>query len=261
MESLKLKKSTLNSPPDDTNDAGWVALHRKIMEGEYWLSEPFTRAQAWIDLILLANHKQGYIRKRGIPIEVQRGQVGYSEETLALRWRWSREKIRRFLKELKSSGSIMRIPAHQNSKLSNLISITNYDLYQATVHQAIQQTDIKRYRNNNDNNKKNTYIPVFNFWNRQEIIVHRRLSDKDCSAINIALRDFSQEEIFHAITNYATVLKSSEHYFKHRWTLRDFLQRGLRKFVNEADPLGNFKKESFNQADKRTEAALKELAG
>jgi hypothetical protein len=62
---------------------GWIKLHRIIMDHPDWLSEPFTRAQAWVDLLLLANYKTGHIRKRGILIEVQRGQVGYSEETPA----------------------------------------------------------------------------------------------------------------------------------------------------------------------------------
>ena len=110
---------------------GWIKLHRKIMDGAYWLSEPFTRAQAWIDLLLLANHTPGHIRKRGILIEVQRGQVGFSEESLVARWKWSRGKVIRFLSELKSNQKISRNPVQQNPKLSSLITIVNYDLYQS----------------------------------------------------------------------------------------------------------------------------------
>jgi hypothetical protein len=55
------------------NNTGWIKLHRIIMDHPDWLAEPFTRAQAWVDLLLLANHKVGHIRKRGILIEVQRG--------------------------------------------------------------------------------------------------------------------------------------------------------------------------------------------
>jgi uncharacterized phage protein (TIGR02220 family) len=110
---------------------GWIKLYRKIMENDYWLSEPFTRAQAWIDLLLLANHTTGHIRKRGILIEVQRGQVGYSEKTLSARWKWSRGKVLRFLSQLKSRSQITRNPVQQNRNLSSLITIINYDLYQS----------------------------------------------------------------------------------------------------------------------------------
>jgi hypothetical protein len=55
-----------------------------------------------------------------------------------------------------------------------------------------------------------------------------------------ALAVYSAAEIAEAIANYATVLASDEHYFSHRWTLRDFLVRGLNNFVAEAKPLENF---------------------
>ena len=150
---------------------GWISLHRKIMDNKYWLSEPFTRAQAWVDLLLLANHKPGQIRKRGILIDVNRGQVGFSEESLAARWRWSRGKVLRFLSELKTGQQIERVPVQQNPKLSSLISIINYDFYQSgdttkeqkAEQQTVQQTDIKRYRNNNDNKEKKEYMSDSDF--------------------------------------------------------------------------------------------------
>jgi hypothetical protein len=130
---------------------GWIRLHRKIMEGKYWLSEPFTRAQAWVDLLILANHKTGTIRKRGILIEVQRGEVGYSEEALARRWRWSRGKVRRFISELVSERSILRNPVQQNIHLSSLIFIINYDCYQTdrTTNGTTNGTGTIRRRRNN----------------------------------------------------------------------------------------------------------------
>jgi len=144
---------------------GWIRLHRRIMENRYWSSEPFTRAMAWIELLLLANHTTGYIRKRGILIEVQRGQVGLSEESLAARWKWSRGKVTRFLSELIKTHQISRLPVQQNPKLSCLITITNYDLYQSTDTIAgttnEQLTDNKRYRNNNNKNDKNDKNKIF----------------------------------------------------------------------------------------------------
>jgi len=119
------------------------------METPEWLAEPFTRAQAWVDLLLLANHKRGHIRKRGILIEIQRGQVGFSEESLAARWKWSRGKVLRFLRQLIEKSQISRNPVHQNSKLSNLITITNYELYQSdsTTSGTTNGTGTRRIRN------------------------------------------------------------------------------------------------------------------
>jgi len=104
------------------------------METPEWLAEPFTRGQAWVDLLLLANHERGFIRKRGILVAVDRGQVGYSERSLAERWRWSRNKVRRFLVELTRLSRISRkisektIP--KKTSVSTLIYIINYNRYQ-----------------------------------------------------------------------------------------------------------------------------------
>ncbi len=141
---------------------GWVKLHRQIAENKLWLAEPFTKAQAWIDLILLANHKDGQILSRGIWVEVKRGQVGWSEVKLAERWKWSRGKLRRFLGELKTVQQIEQ----QNGNVTSLITITNYEQYQSTEqqngHQTVQQTDSKRYTNKNgkkeENEKKKSFV-------------------------------------------------------------------------------------------------------
>ncbi len=130
-----------------TKNNGWVKLHRKLADNELWLSEPFTRGQAWIDLLLLANHKTGFIRRRGIMVKVERGQVGYSEEALSKRWRWSKGKLRRFFCELAGRSMISRqnaeitVPKNdlknqpktvlKKTSVSALIYIENYDRYQA----------------------------------------------------------------------------------------------------------------------------------
>ena len=122
-----------------------------------WLSEPFTRSQAWIDLLLLANHEYGYFYIRGNKIDVQRGEVARSEEQLALRWKWSRGKLRGFLKALKNEQQIEQ----QKSKLINKIVIVNYDNYQNSVQQTEQQkadrkpTESRQKDINNNNNNNN----------------------------------------------------------------------------------------------------------
>lgn len=116
--------------------------------------------QAWIDLLIIANNDESYIYVRGNKVEIKRGQIGKTQDTLAERWRWSRGKVVRFLDELQKNGQIVQ----QKSKLINLISIVNYELYQCgsttesttdsasnsttdglqieqqTVHQTVQQS-------------------------------------------------------------------------------------------------------------------------
>lgn len=105
---------------------GWIKLHRKITDHPDYLGETFTRMQAWIDLLLTANYRDGFIRVRGIAVPVKRGQVAISTVALAKRWVWSRGKVQRYLNELETSKQIEQ----QNSNVITLISIVKYESYQ-----------------------------------------------------------------------------------------------------------------------------------
>lgn len=135
--------------------SGWVSLHRQIQENELYFLEPFTKAQAWIDLILNANHKENIVSIRGNVIKIKRGQIGWSELTMAKRWKWSKNKVRRFLKYLET---IQQIEQQKDRFITTIITILNYDKYQndtADDKAERQQKDSRRYINNNDNNENN----------------------------------------------------------------------------------------------------------
>ena len=129
--------------------SGWVKIHRQIMENPMWESEPFTRSQAWIDMVMLANHSPGHIRVRGNIVNLSRGQLGWSRPALALRWEWSRGKVARFMQTLENEQQIVQ----QKSFITSVITITNYEHYQgngtadstadstADGQQTVQQTD------------------------------------------------------------------------------------------------------------------------
>jgi hypothetical protein len=137
------------------NNQGWVSIHRKILNSDLWVSEKFTKGQAWIDLILLANREPHILTIRGNDVEIQIGQVGWSEDSLASRWSWSRMKVRRFKLWLKRYNRI----DYTTNKVLGVITILNYTQYQnieqQTIQQTIQQKDIRRYTNNKDNKEDN----------------------------------------------------------------------------------------------------------
>ena len=116
---------------------GWIKIHRNITENPMYFSEPFTRMQAWIDLLLLANYRDGAIYVRGNKIDVKRGQIAKSQEFLATRWRWSRGKVLRFLAELQKCGQIVQ----QKNNVTTIISVVNYEYYQQDGTTDGQQTD------------------------------------------------------------------------------------------------------------------------
>ena len=138
---------------------GYFKVFRSLINSEFWLQEPFTRGQAWVDLIGMARHKDGYKRKRGIRVESPRGTVVVSEPELAGRWQWSRGKIRRFLRELEMEQQIVQ----QKCNVSTLITIINYEKFQGSDtaddtedgQQTVQQTDSNYYNRKKGKKGKN----------------------------------------------------------------------------------------------------------
>lgn len=105
---------------------GWIKLHRMIFKNKLYFKEPFTSLQAWVDLLLLASYEPTHFFIRGARIDLKRGQIGYSELSLAERWQWSRNRVRNFLDYLETEQQISYI----KNNLTTIISIINYDLYQ-----------------------------------------------------------------------------------------------------------------------------------
>jgi len=86
------------------------------------------------------------------------------------------------------------------------------------------------------------------------LIEHREsyLADaKTRAAVERALRVYPVEAVVAAVENYATVLAGDEYRWDYRWTIVDFLKRGLDRFVSEAQPLRNFRVrgEKFGRRD------------
>lgn len=142
---------------------GWVKLHRKIQDNDFWTCEKFTRGQAWVDLILLCNHQDSFYYKRGVKIDVKRGQLGRSIVELSDRWSWSRNKVTKFLNDLEKEQQIKQ----QKTNITMIITVLNYDLYQNEEpkgQQIEQQKGSKRAAKGqqkdtykNDNNSNNEY--------------------------------------------------------------------------------------------------------
>ena len=106
---------------------GYIKLYRQIFANEIWNDkEPFDRRSAWIDLLLLANHKDHTIIYKGKTIEVKRGQVNRSVYQLAERWNWSRGRVKRFLDLLKK----LKMCTTDSTSDGTTITIINYTIYQ-----------------------------------------------------------------------------------------------------------------------------------
>lgn len=116
----------------------WIRLHRKLMDDPLYFAEPFSKMQAWIDLLLLANFADRVTFIRGNRVTIKRGQVAYSREWFSGRWRWSRGRVERFLSMLENDRKIVQRKSH----IISVVTIVNYDFYQKTECATNDTTEI-----------------------------------------------------------------------------------------------------------------------
>ncbi len=92
-------------------------------------------------------------------------------------------------------------------------------------------------------NGDNPAKTLFEYWNSLEIIQHRSI-EKYRRHLEATLKTYAPEEIGEAMKNYRDILDGEAYFFKHRWTLDEFLSRkgGLEKFLTVNNPFDNFRK-------------------
>lgn len=140
---------------------GWIALYRQIENHWLWDDKPFSKGQAWIDLLLQANHDESKFLLGNDLILLKKGTFLTSELKLMERWGWGKGKTRAFLDLLQKDNMIVK----QTDRRKTVINIVNYERFSNFENFNIPQTDHLRTTvgpqadtNNNDNNYNNIYI-------------------------------------------------------------------------------------------------------
>lgn len=137
---------------------GWVPISRQLQDHWLWNDKPFSKGQAWIDLIMLANHEEVKKPYKNQITTFERGTVSLSLSELSNRWGWSRHKVRDFLNTLKTDAML---DIKRTGKITAIV-IENYAFYNDVKNAKGQEKDEKRTvcgqfadTNNNDNNDNN----------------------------------------------------------------------------------------------------------
>lgn len=105
---------------------GWICLHRSIQDSWVWQNESFSRGQAWIDLLLTANHEDHKIVVDNDLMTIKRGQMLTSVRKLSERWKWSVKRTQKFLKILEEDQMLTK----KSGKRYTLLTILNYAKFQ-----------------------------------------------------------------------------------------------------------------------------------
>lgn len=128
-------------------DKGWIKLNRQIQE--HWIWNDPEKLKAWLDILLLANHEAKKVGMREGLITIRRGQFITSIGKLADRWKWSRERVRRYLKLLERDGMITR----KSDTFKTTITVVNYGKFQGERH-TFETSDETPNKSSNETSDK-----------------------------------------------------------------------------------------------------------
>ncbi len=151
----------LESDPSSMSGEGWVAVRREMRNHHLvGFGQPvppadeargfvYSRAEAWLDLIMECKYKDGSVMNGGKRMELKPGQLTGARSWLAHRWNWTPKTVRGFLSKLEEDGMIERTaPGITETSLSTdrvlngtqkgqqrgteaqIITICNYSQYQ-----------------------------------------------------------------------------------------------------------------------------------
>ncbi len=117
---------------------GKVTFPKLLFDREVLTCEPANRKSALVDLNAWANDRDRTIKVGGADVKLKRGQLAYSQQTLAKLWRWDKDKVHRVLTEFQNEGLI----TFDSSNRTTIITILDYTIYNCdTAAQPEAETD------------------------------------------------------------------------------------------------------------------------
>ena len=111
------------------SDAGWVKIHRKIMNSSVW-SDPL-RLKAWLHCVLSANHEDNEIFRNGNVVKVKKGQFITSNRRLQEEWGCSTNTVKKILNQF---TELDMIRYSTETRRYTVITLINYGVYQDRVY-------------------------------------------------------------------------------------------------------------------------------
>ena len=114
-------------------DKGYIPLFRKITENWVWNDKPFSKGQAWIDLLLRCNNtdeiKEVALGNKVFHLEP--GELIVSLDKLQYSWGWGQKKVRLFLEQLNNAKMVSK----KGTKKGIRITLLNQPNYKNWVKQ------------------------------------------------------------------------------------------------------------------------------
>lgn len=96
-------------------NVGWIKLFRKLIDNRMYFDEPFDKTHAWIDLLLNADSE---------------GQLRVTVKELAKRWKWSTNKVRRYIADITADGMVQIDGTFVGTKGGTILTLVKYKDFQ-----------------------------------------------------------------------------------------------------------------------------------
>lgn len=125
---------------------GWIKLHRKMLDNPIVMKDADHLA-VWVYLLLHATHKEYPALFRGKKIVLQPGELITGRKSIADALCIDEFKVYRVLNDLKEEHQI----AQQTGNKNSVISIVNWDFYQDTAQQDVQDIGLLPFVTKNCN--------------------------------------------------------------------------------------------------------------
>jgi hypothetical protein len=149
----------------------------------YKQKRKFSKFEAWIDILLSVNHREGKVLIDYSVETVNRGEFITSEVKLANKWNWDRKTVRKFLTLLQQEEMILK----SSTKRWTSITVINWDKYQLDGQEVGQEAgqevgqdrdrglDTNKNDKNDKNDKKNNISSKVFADDAQELLLAQKL--------------------------------------------------------------------------------------
>lgn len=145
---------------------GWIKLYRDITLNPLWQDKPFSKGQAWIDILLCASYKDDEILIGNKTVQTERGMLITSERELMERWGWSKSKVRNFLDYLVDENMVIKSAVQKKTTKKTSLSLVNYGLFQDS---ETGKKTIKRPRKDHEKTTSpRGEMYIYNKYNKKE---------------------------------------------------------------------------------------------
>ena len=225
-------------------DNGWISTYRSIRENWVWEDKPFAKGQAWVDLLLRANHEDVVKMVKGRPHKFGKGTVSISQRKLAEAWGWSRTKVIHFLHDLETTGMIEKKTTDYTT-----IKLVNWDKFQEvktkkkTTDKTTEQTTDKttgdtlnnKFNNDKQEREETALPPVRITRFSTGIYDNVYLSSDEAARLMKELGETVARKIIDALSEYM-------HTHKHKYTddghyavIMKWAKEDKQKYADEED--------------------------